>query len=258
MQSIQKTIQPNRFTLTDRASQTRILFLPQDLASTEPSSTSRLDYQGPEGEFSFYGDQIEKMASPLGRLITVTLRPDADAGQLNLILILPPVSLGSSKQQGFATLAIKTKSRSQFVVIPQPGSALAYRVLNLQGIAAFQPSETNSTPESVQEVTQIDLALQESFPPKLEITASGTVPTAGWTNPQLLPRVYVQAPPDNIYDFDFVANSPQETTAQVATPIRATYVWQSLTTGLKGVRIHAATNEQVALLEIPATSGLSR
>jgi hypothetical protein len=97
-----------------------------------------LDYQGPEGHFTFGSDQIKQQASPLGRLITVTLQPNADAGQLTLTLILPPVYLEEVKQQGFATFAIKTKSRSRLDIDPQPGAELAYRVLNLQGIASFQ------------------------------------------------------------------------------------------------------------------------
>jgi hypothetical protein len=247
--------QPNRFTFIDRNSNTRIVFLPQipDLAQA-PVKASQLEYQGPEGQFTFQGDQIEKQASPLGELITVTLQPNADAGELNLTLVLPPVNLGEMKQQGFATLAIKTRSRGRLVVNPQPGAELVYRVLTLQGIAAFQSPESEPTPESVQSVTQVSLDVLESFPPQLQITASGTVPTAGWTNPQLLPRTYIQAPPDNIYDFDFVATPPKDTTAQVVMPIQAAYVWQSLPSGLKGVRIHAATNEQVVLLKVPVAT----
>jgi hypothetical protein len=236
--------QPNRFTLTDRSRSTRIVF----------TQGPTLDYQGPEGQFTFAGDQIETQASALGQLITVTLQPDADAGQLDLTLVLPQVNLGEVKQQSFMTLAVKTRTRGRFVVNPQPGAELAYRVLTLQGIAAFQATESEPTPESVQSVTQVSLGVLESFPPQLRITASGTVPTAGWTNPQLLPRIYIQAPPDGIYDFDFVANPPKNTAAQVVTPIQATYVWQSLPSGLKGVRIHAATNEQVVLFEVPVAT----
>jgi hypothetical protein len=245
--------QPNRFTFIDRNSSTRIVFLPQvpDLAQTDdPTNASQLEYQGPEGQFTFQGDQIEKQASPLGRLITVTLQPDADAGELNLTLVLPPVNLGEVRQQGFTTLAIKTRSRGRWVANPQPGAELAYRVVSLQGIAAFVPPNSNSMPESVQSVTQVSLSVLESFPPQLQITASGTVPTAGWTNPQLLPRTYIQAPLDGIYDFDFVADSPEGVVAQVVTSISANYLWQSFPSELKGVRIHAATNEQVALLGV--------
>lgn len=245
--------QPNRFTFIDRRSNTRILFFPKapgPAQPDDPTNASQLEYQGPEGQFRFRGNQIEKQASPLGRLVTVTLQPNADAGQLNLTLVFPSVNLGEVRQQSFMTLAIKTRSRGRLVVNPQPGAELVYQVLFLQGIAAFVPPDSDVMPESVQSVNQVSLNVLESFPPQLRITASGTVPTADWTNPQLLPRTYIQAPPDDIYDFDFVADPPAGVAAQVVTPIKATFLWQSFPSELKGVRIHAATNEQVALLGV--------
>jgi hypothetical protein len=106
-----------------------------------------------------------------------------------------------------------------------------------------QPSKM----QLVLEVTEVNLAILESFPPQLQITAFGTVPTTGWTNPQLIPYTYIQAPPDGIYDFDFVATPPKDVAAQVISPIRVRVVVPS--EGIKGVRIHASTNEKVALLK---------
>jgi hypothetical protein len=101
--------------------------------------------------------------------------------------------------------------------------------------------------EKILEVTEIKLTLLESYPPQLQILATGTVPTTGWTNPQLVPYTYIQAPPDGIYDFDFVAVPPTEVVAQVITPISVKYEWSAQC--VKGVRIHASTNSQVALLD---------
>jgi hypothetical protein len=100
--------------------------------------------------------------------------------------------------------------------------------------------------EKILEVTEIKLALLESYPPQLQILATGTVPSTGWSNPQLVPYTYIQAPPDGIYDFDFVATPPTEIVAQVITPICVKYEWYAQ--GVKGVRLHASTNSQVALL----------
>ena len=41
--------------------------------------------------------------------------------------------------------------------------------------------------KQVLEIQSVQLSVLESAPPKLRIVASGTVPTAGWTEPQLLP-----------------------------------------------------------------------
>lgn len=102
--------------------------------------------------------------------------------------------------------------------------------------------------EKVLEVTEVRLAVLESFPPKLRITAMGTVRTGGWTNPRLEPFIFIQPPPDGIYDFDFVADPPVGPATQVITPIAVAHLWDNLPSGVKGVRIHAAENSKKALL----------
>jgi hypothetical protein len=100
----------------------------------------------------------------------------------------------------------------------------------------------------VLEVTEVDLAILESNPPQLQIAAKGNVSTPGWSNPKLVPYVYIQAPPDGIYDFDFVAIPPSNIVPQVITPISVTLV--QLAEGARGVRIHASTNSKEALLMV--------
>ena len=61
------------------------------------------------------------------------------------------------------------------------------------------------TKKKVLEVQNVKLSILKSFPPKLSITAFGTVPTSGWKDAELIPYVYIQPPPNGIYDYDFVA-----------------------------------------------------
>jgi hypothetical protein len=103
--------------------------------------------------------------------------------------------------------------------------------------------------EKILEVAEIELAVLESFPPKLRITASGTVATGGWSNPKLDPYIYIQAPLDGIYDFNFVADPPEGVATQVISPIEATFIMENLTSDVKGVRIHASQNSKTALLD---------
>ena len=103
--------------------------------------------------------------------------------------------------------------------------------------------------EKILEVAEIELAVLESFPPKLRITASGTVPTGGWSNPKLDPYIYIQAPPDGIYDFNFVADPPEGVATQVISPIEAAFIMENLTSDVKGVRVHASQNSKTALLD---------
>lgn len=92
-----------------------------------------LRYQGPEGTFTFYGQQINRVNSSLGTLLTATLRPDFDAGAIN-ITILAPRAFGVTRQSPvtFATVAIKTTSRG---FVTGPGVELTYSMLPLIGEA---------------------------------------------------------------------------------------------------------------------------
>lgn len=103
---------------------------------------------------------------------------------------------------------------------------------------------------SVMKVVDVDLKILKSNPPQLHISAIGLVGSAGWTNPRLEPRVYIQFPPDGIQDFDFVADPPQGTDIQVALPIDASKLWKEPPLDkLKGVRVHSANNSIEAHLK---------
>lgn len=94
----------------------------------------------------------------------------------------------------------------------------------------------------VMEVTDVMLSIFKTHPPTLYIHAEGLVPTPGYTNARLVPYVYVQFPPDGIWDFDFVADKPTGIVQQVISPVAASYMWHDFPAELKGVRIHASHN----------------
>jgi tRNA G26 N,N-dimethylase Trm1 len=99
----------------------------------------------------------------------------------------------------------------------------------------------------VREVTGIRLERLKTLPPRLRVAVVGTVPSTGWSNPHLFPYTYVQAPPDGIYDYDFVATPPAVVMDKLITPIRLTTELPA--TGVRGIRVHAALNSKEALLE---------
>lgn len=98
----------------------------------------------------------------------------------------------------------------------------------------------NPSTHKVLEVTQLDVQVLESFPPQLRVSVFGTTPSPGWTNPQLIPYTYVQALPDGIYDFDFVATPPTGIVANVLSPIRLRADLPGA--GVNGIRVHASLN----------------
>lgn len=77
------------------------------------------------------------------------------------------------------------------------------------------------------------------------ITAYGTTNSTGWSNGRLQPYIYVQPPPDGIWDFVFVADPPSGLALDVISHISATYVWTLTGNSFQGVRVHSATNTLV-------------
>lgn len=91
------------------------------------------------------------------------------------------------------------------------------------------------------------VSLTNSGPNDLLIVAEGIVTSEGWTNPRLMSYVYIQPPPDGIWDFVFGADPPSEISNPMPTPITAKQVVMNVPDSFKGVRVHAATNSMVAL-----------
>lgn len=60
----------------------------------------------------------------------------------------------------------------------------------------------------VYSVQQVSLGFTTNTPPSVVIGALGTVPTSGWSDARLVPRMYVTPPPDGLWDFDFIAGAP--------------------------------------------------
>lgn len=126
--------QAKRFSLGDGKG-TRIVYYPQapGLESSQAARVPQVEYTGPEGQFMFRGEDVTQLPSRLGLLITVTLQPDFDTGQLDCTLVLPRVYLAGKKAQSFATIAIKAKS--QGFVVDHAGADLTYEVVSLRGMA---------------------------------------------------------------------------------------------------------------------------
>jgi len=100
-----------------------------------------------------------------------------------------------------------------------------------------------SREELVYEVTSADIRIAKRLPPQAFIIAKGVVRTLGWTNGRLKPYIYVQPPPDGIYDFDFVATPPNGPAGDALAPIVSEEYVMPLPRGFRGIRIHAETNK---------------
>src|SRR5262245_41492180 len=97
--------------------------------------------------------------------------------------------------------------------------------------------------KTVFEVTSIEVRVQESLPPFVQVKAFGTTRTGGWTNPRLVQIIHVAPPEDGIIELNFVADEPSGGSTAAITPIAS----EELDLGLvpdtaKGVRVIAETN----------------
>ena len=79
-------------------------------------------------------------------------------------------------------------------------------------------------PQLVLEITAIETVHKDGVAPQVQSPVYGTVPSTGWVQPRLAPSTDVQAPPDGLYECDFVAFPPQGGAAKVRIPIRAAVV----------------------------------
>lgn len=97
-------------------------------------------------------------------------------------------------------------------------------------------------------IESIDLNLFKSNPSILQIISHGIVSSMGWTNPKLIPYVYVTEPSNGIWEFDFIADPPLSIAATVLTPIFAKIEWQDFPKSLKGIKVYASSNSLVESL----------
>jgi len=130
-----------KFTLIgEPPSFTKIVYLPLGTGGPPPPPSEqrpRLEYRGEEGNFSFLGDQIGVVESPLGSLITVTLKSD-EFVDLKFTLVLPPI-ITQGGLVVFESIAVKTETFRNGTA-PELGFRLRYgELLRLSGEVDGEP-----------------------------------------------------------------------------------------------------------------------
>jgi hypothetical protein len=102
-------------------------------------------------------------------------------------------------------------------------------------------AEEPARKEIVKKILDVELAVQESEPPGLTVTATGEVPTNGWKNAVLVRVVYDKPPADGIQDYILFADRPSGVVAEVISRVVAKNTWKGYkkqAPWLKGVRVH--------------------
>jgi hypothetical protein len=94
-------------------------------------------YKDAELSLSFTGDEITRVESSVGELVTVTLQEVVDAFVRTFTLVVPEIRLQRGEELDFDALGIETTDRSfAFVAPPGPAGVLqTSRFHQLHGIA---------------------------------------------------------------------------------------------------------------------------
>lgn len=91
----------------------------------------------------------------------------------------------------------------------------------------------------VAQITDVTYELQTSEPPNLVVTAHGQVPTGGWTEVQLIRRIYEKEPADGIWEYDLLAKPPIGPATQALAKVKASDTWMKIDPKkLKGLRVY--------------------
>ena len=93
----------------------------------------RVSYKDADLDLNFQDDEITRIQTPLGELVTVTLDNQVDA----FTLVVPSIRLPRGQEVEFTTLGVETTDRSgAFVGAPGPSGVLqTYQVYQLRGTA---------------------------------------------------------------------------------------------------------------------------
>ncbi|MEE8586863.1 MAG: hypothetical protein V3T83_18640 [Acidobacteriota bacterium] len=94
----------------------------------------------------------------------------------------------------------------------------------------------------IHSVNSVTLAVLDTNPRKMLITAVGQVVSSGWAGPQLVEYSPAQPPRGGLIDFDFLASPPSGTALPALYPMIAHTIWDGPMNQLRGVRLHAASN----------------
>jgi hypothetical protein len=91
--------------------------------------------------------------------------------------------------------------------------------------------------------------IQKTNPLSMLVIAVAILPTDGYLNPRLEPRIYVRPPADGFYEFDFYLDEPRGPAADKLTPYTAAYEWVDFPVNdVKGVKVYGQLEPKTAAI----------
>lgn len=103
---------------------------------------------------------------------------------------------------------------------------------------------------TILEVKYLQLFTITGAPSRTYILTIGSVPTPGYSNPELSAHIYITPPADGIQDFTFSAREPSGgLSPDVISDVAFFGEVETNFSGAKGVRVHGSTNKMEALFD---------
>jgi hypothetical protein len=102
-------------------------------SATSIAGVPTFSYKDAERDLQFSGNEVARMDTPVGELVTVTLETVVDAFVRTFTLLVPRIRLSMGDQVDFETLGILTTNLTGLV--PQPGLLQTYSLHQLSGVA---------------------------------------------------------------------------------------------------------------------------
>lgn len=93
--------------------------------------------------------------------------------------------------------------------------------------------------ELIYEVTQVEVHIHKTNPPRLHVTAIGNASSGSQSNARLERRIYVVFPADGIQEYDFFLDVPDDPTTADMKSHTVSDTWENFPTELKSVRVYA-------------------
>lgn len=106
--------------------------------------------------------------------------------------------------------------------------------------------------QKIHSITNLEVSLLKSNPPRLYIKARGLTSSSAWTNIELVPHIYVTPPADGIVEIDFMGLPPKGVRNPYLEKVIAPPLVSEIPEWLKGIRVITETNSMEYLYTGPA------
>ena len=105
----------------------------------------------------------------------------------------------------------------------------------LAGFAEAQPAPKKG--EAVKTITAVDPAYSKDRK-EFVVTATGQVPSGGWSGTKLTRRETKTPPADGVYEYDLTSVRPGGIATTVISEVKATDRWKNPPADIKGVKVY--------------------